>query len=139
MIKQRSYSIDQLFPDQTILTDSNNAKYINLVDAQSIESITFTDPGRGSERVSYILDNVSGAMSVNIDFAVKQGEFGTDARNYEYNTLETVTAGGTKYKLVNSGNYTWYEAPGNSFKLRVVQTGTQTNKLYINLVRLLES
>jgi len=142
MSKQKSYNIKTLFPDQTILTDANGAYYINLVDAQSFTSIELTEPGAGSERVSYILDNVSGTMSVNVDFGVNQGEFGSDARNVEYNTLETVGAadtGVTKYTLVNSGNHSWYECPGNSFHIRIVQTGTQTNKLYLNLVRLLEN
>lgn len=126
---------------ETVTYNATEGYQVTVTNADTLYSLEFTECGIGNERISAMIDTTSGTTKVYIDLGLKVGNFGTAARSYEYTVLDSLTDandGTAKQILLNSDNFSVYESPANSWHLRVRQTGTQVNRLGMNVVRTVE-
>jgi len=126
---------------ETVTYSSTEGRQITVTDADTLETIEFTECGIGNERISVMLDTTSGTTKVYVDLALKVGNFGTSARSYEYTTIDSLdhtNDGVAKQIFINGSDTAVYTSPANSWHLRFRQTGTQVNRLGVNVVRTVE-
>lgn len=125
---------------ETVTYSATEGYQVTVTNADTLYSLEFTECGIGNERVSAMIDTTSGTTKVYIDLGLKVGNFGTNARSYEYTTLDSLVASndGTAKQIFINPDVTQYTSPANSWHIRVRQTGTQVNRLNINVVRTVE-
>ena len=136
--KTIGFPTETLFSSETTTADANGAYYLTLTNADTATSDlqVFSNEFDGSGRISAIVDTTSGTTKVYFEMGLKVGAFGTDARDYTWNMLDSIeVAEEGAVQTWELPDYNWYDSAVEGYKVRVRQAGTQVNRVYVNDIK----
>ncbi|MCK5018355.1 MAG: hypothetical protein KAS32_14955 [Candidatus Peribacteraceae bacterium] len=118
----------------SLTIDANGISYLQMTNADTFTSRleVLSDGRSGSTRITVLIDTTSGTTKRFLECGLKVGSFGTDAKDYIYNMVDSLVAADAgvaqTYELPD---YSWWDSPVAGYVWRLRGVGTQNNQVYV--------